>query len=177
MNKRFLIRIIFWSLIFIICVSFGVYGLLLNNNQKPIEDTNNNPVPNNSVSDVDYFTTENLKDNIHKIDTGSYTDVKNNLKISIFGSENPVITISEKPQTTGDTYNSIVSAISVIFDNNSVSEYFKENYSSLTLGQKVFNGFKIEINPSLNSKEIRFFSTDDTNIVRVTITRSQINQI
>lgn len=61
--------------------------------------------------------------------------------------------IGEKGELTDTTYESIISLIRAIFNNEDVVNYFKANYPSLSVGNKEFAGFKIEIDPQIEGYE------------------------
>ena len=178
MNSRYIIRMLIWGLGFIVTLAFGVYGLVLNsrNPEIPQPDIPQSNIETNPPQEVQagYFTEEELRTQINSINSGNLGISKNDLKLSIRGTDIPIITISESTGLSENSYNTILSSIAVILPNANNTNYFIENYPALTTGNKTFNGFKVEINPVLNENEAMLFS-GETNIVRVTITKNQIN--
>ena len=55
--------------------------------------------------------------------------------------------IAEKGKLTENTYKSLLSIIEVMFEDEKVIQYFKNNYSSIESGDKTFKGFSIKANP------------------------------
>ncbi len=125
-----------------------------------------------TIKEAEYFTQSDL--NINEINEGSFNITKDNLKLNINGIENPIVTISESPIISINSYNSILSVISILFNDTTTSNYFKNNYSSINIGNKTFNGFKIEINPNLNDNEKLIFNSNEQ-IIRVTINKNQLS--
>lgn len=124
------------------------------------------------IKEAEYFTQSDL--NINEITEGSFNTTKDSLKLNINGTENPIITISESPIISTNSYNSILSVISILFNDTTTSNYFENNYSSINIGNKTFNGFKIEINPNLNDNEKLIFNSNEQ-IIRVTINKDQLS--
>lgn len=58
-----------------------------------------------------------------------------------------ILLVAEKESLTENTYKSILSILEVMFDNDKVIEHFKNNYPSISSGDKEFNGFSIKVNP------------------------------
>lgn len=114
---------------------------------------------------------------------GSLTFNKDNktdlvlVKKSNYDDKNNVtFTIREKDKLTENSYNSILSVLDIIFDSNNVSKYFSSTYNGFELGNKEFDGFKIEINPEFNSNESFVFDSElykltEYGAVRVTVNK------
>lgn len=126
------------------------------------------------IKEPDYFTASDLSTHLSEIINGNYTTSKTDLKLNINGTTSPIITISEEDLTI-NSYKSILSILNIIFEDKEKINYFKENYSSINLGNKTFNGFKIEINPTLNNNEKTIFRADEK-IIRVTINKTQLGK-
>lgn len=127
-----------------------------------------------TIKDPEYFTNTDLTPGISSILNGEYTTSKGNLKLNINGATNPIITISEETEITNNSYKSIISVLNIMFEDKEIISYFEENYSFVTLGNKTFNGFKIEINPTLNNNEKTIFTSEEK-IIRITINNNQLS--
>lgn len=126
------------------------------------------------IKDPEYFTINDLSSKSTEIIDRNYNSQKNNLKIMVYGEDSSIITISEAPDLSYYSYNSIISVLNIIFgDNIPIINYFKTNYSSINIGNKTFNGFKIELYPTLNDNEKLNFNETDK-IIRITINENQI---
>lgn len=160
MKERYIFRLILWSLLLIITSICGVYGLLENLKRSPnTNEQNASSSTNETVSDT-FIVTSDLKLNESNIKNGSFDLTKGNIKLSITNNDKPVITIKETPTLTENAYKSIISVIEIIFEDTKYTNYFKENYNSITIGSKTFNGFEIKVLG---------------NSIIVTITKEQIN--
>ena len=92
-----------------------------------------------------------------------------------YDGENTLL-IAEKDNLTDNTYKSILSIIEVMFDSGKASDYFKTNYSGISVGNKEFTGFKIEINPiKTEFEEILIPSDSGYKFARITIDKSLVN--
>ena len=84
--------------------------------------------------------------------------------------------VAEKYDLTDNTYKSILSIIEVMFDSNNASDYFKSNYSGISIGNKEFSGFKVEINPiKTESEEYLIPKDSEYQFVRITIDKDLVN--
>jgi hypothetical protein len=81
-----------------------------------------------------------------------------------------VITIGEKDELTSNAYNTILSAVEVIFGNNE-AVLFAQYYPSLQ--EKSYGKYNMELNPKLSAMEAFIFSDSSYNIVRLTIDKSK----
>ena len=104
---------------------------------------------------------------------GSAQQIKGNIMFYKSGyDENNTLLVAEKNQLTDNTYKSILSLIEVMFDSSKAADYFKTNYSSLSIGNKEFKGFKVEVNPSKTEEEDMVPSNSE--FVRVTIDKELV---
>lgn len=118
---------------------------------------------------------QDLKDYISG--DGSAEKSKGNIWFNKSGydGENTLL-IAEKDNLTDNTYKSILSIIEVMFDSSKASDYFKTNYSGISVGNKEFTGFKIEINPTKTELEERLIpSNSGYKFARITIDKSLVN--
>ncbi len=109
----------------------------------------NKKIPLADFSNV-YITVEDLeamKDNISG--DGSAEKNKGNIWFNKSGYNNEyTLLIGEKNTLTKNTYNSIISILTVMFNNDKIINYFNENYSDISVGNKQFEGFNIMIDPT-----------------------------
>jgi len=89
-----------------------------------------------------------------------------------FGNKATVL-IGEKGTLTDNTYKSILSLLEVMFESDKTVDYFKENYSNISVGNKEFSGFKIENNPTKDDMEKTLFG-DKYEFVRITIDKDLV---
>lgn len=118
---------------------------------------------------------QDLKDYISG--DGSAEKSKGNIWFNKSGydGENTLL-IAEKDNLTDNTYKSILSIIEVMFDSSKASDYFKTNYSGISVGNKEFTGFKIEINPTKTEFEERLIPSDSGyKFARITINKDLTN--
>lgn len=120
-----------------------------------------------------YITTEDLKIFTNTIQGdggcfGSIGDLYFNKGGT--GSESTII-IAEKNSLTDKSYNSLLSFIEATFDSKNAVDYFKSIYPSLST-DKIFEGFKIEIQPTKTEFEKLMPINDyDNNFIRITINK------
>ena len=102
---------------------------------------------------------------------GSAQRTKGDIVFHKTGYDNEAtVFVGEEGELTENTYKSILSILQVMFDSEEVVNYFKENYSSISVGNKEFSGFKIEVNPEKSNMEKVVLGTDDTyKFIRITI--------
>ena len=102
---------------------------------------------------------------------GSAQRTKGDIVFHKTGYDNEAtVFVGEEGELTENTYKSILSILQVMFDSEEVVNYFEENYSSISVGNKEFSGFKIEINPEKSNMEEVVLGTDDTyQFIRITI--------
>lgn len=110
-----------------------------------------------------YITKQDLEDSIEYIRNGSNQENIGNIslstsKSSYYGTYRYEILISEEEKLTDNAYKSLLSVLEVMFDDEKIKEYFENNYSSITEGNKKFDGFSVEIN-----------SEDEKGILKVTV--------
>lgn len=88
------------------------------------------------------------------------------------------VVIAEKSEFTYATYKSLIAALTVLFEsNNDAIEYFKTNYPGISVGNKQFEGFKVEINPVRTSEEDVAMEADESyQFVRLTINRDDVKE-
>lgn len=92
-----------------------------------------------------------------------------------YNGENTVL-IAEKDNLTENTYKSILSIIEVMFDSSQASDYFKTNYSGMSVGNKEFTGVKIEINPTKTEFEETLIPSDSGyEFARITVDKNLVN--
>jgi hypothetical protein len=77
-----------------------------------------------------------------------------------------VILIGEKDKLTSCAYNSILSVLTVMFNDEKVVADFQKNYPDFSAGNKSFSKFKIELNPKLSDRDI---NRDGYKYVRITV--------
>lgn len=134
-------------------------------------------IPVTNVSDV-YIEVSDLQDLKNYISgDGSAEKSKGNIWFNKSGydGENTLL-IAEKENLTENTYKSILSIIEVMFDSSRASDYFKSNYSGISIGNKEFTGVKIEINPTKTEFESRLIPSDSGyKFIRITIDKNMIN--
>lgn len=81
--------------------------------------------------------------------------------------------VAEKNELTENTYKSILSLLEVMFDSKEAVNYFKNNFSNLSVGNKDFKGFKIELNPQKDEWEETLLGSDNTyKFIRLTIDKN-----
>lgn len=134
----------------------------------PLIDTSNVYI---EVSDL-----QDLKNSISG--DGSAEKSKGNIWFdkSGYDGEN-ILLIAEKDNLTENTYKSILSIVEVMFDSSKASNYFKTNYSGMSVGNKEFTGFKIEINPTKTEWEEKLIPADSgCEFVRITIDKSEASK-
>lgn len=87
-----------------------------------------------------------------------------------YGGEYTLL-VAEKGQLTENTYKSVLSILEVMFDNEQVLQYFKQNYTSINMGDKEFSGFTIKVNPTKKTdwEENLVPSESGYEFVRITI--------
>lgn len=129
------------------------------------------------VSGGEYFEVADLEPKKQFIKgDGGIDEVKGNIWFNSRCYEgNCVLLVAEKPKVTNNTYKSIVSILTVMFDSEKAVSYFKENYSNLSNGDKIFEGFNIEVKPldiSDDESLIRFES--DYELVRINIDKNVV---
>ena len=101
---------------------------------------------------------------------------KGNIYFNKYGYDGKnTLLIAEKDNLTDNTYKSILSIIEVMFDSSKASDYFKTNYSGMSVGNKEFTGFKIEINPTKTSFEEKIIPSSGYKFARITINTSLVN--
>lgn len=116
------------------------------------------------VSDFDNDALEFVKGD------GSFSFYKGNIYFKKTGyDEETKILIYEKDNLTNNTYKSLLSAITVIYDEEE-ADAFAEQYSSLSLGDKTFDRYTIEVNPELNDVDI--LEDSSYKWIRLTIDKS-----
>ena len=92
-----------------------------------------------------------------------------------YNGENTLL-IAEKDNLTENTYKSILSIIEVMFESNKASDYFKANYSGMSVGNKEFAGIKIEINPTKTEMEEKLITSNSGyKFARITIDKNLVN--
>ena len=84
--------------------------------------------------------------------------------------------VAEKGKLTENTYKSILSILEVMFDNEKVIQYFKNEYPSISTGDKEFEGFSIKVNPKEKTQweETLNPSYMDCEFVRIVIDKSLV---
>lgn len=134
-------------------------------------------IPLIDVSDV-YIEVSDLQDLKSYISGDGFAEKsKGNIWFnkSGYGGENTLL-IAEKDNLTENTYKSILSIIEVMFDSSKASDYFKTNYSGMSVGNKEFAGIKIEINPTKTEMEESLIPSDsEYKFARITIDKSLVN--
>lgn len=134
-------------------------------------------IPLIDVSDA-YIEISDLQDLKQYIaGDGSAEKSKGNIWFNKSGyhGENTLL-IAEKEGLTNNTYKSILSIIEVMFESSKVSDYFSSNYSGISVGNKEFTGFKIEINPTKTEFEEKLIPSDNGyKFARITIDKNLVN--
>lgn len=118
-----------------------------------------------------YFTIESLEDMKKYISGDGF--VQNKLgnmfyHKSGYDGKNTLI-VAEKDELTSNTYNSIISLITVMFEEEKVVTYFKNNYSSLNKDKVSFDGFVVEYEPVKTEDEEFMIGDSNYKFVRLTI--------
>lgn len=94
------------------------------------------------------------------------------LNKSGYDGENTLL-IAEKGDLTQNTYKSILSVLEVMFESEKACDYFKPNFSDISVGNKEFTGFKIEVNPSKTEFEEKLIPDDrGYKFIRITIDKN-----
>lgn len=104
----------------------------------------------------DYFEVSDFEGELKKFiaGNGSAQKGKGNLIFWKGGYDNEMtVFIGEKKALTENTYKSILSMLQVMFDSENVVNYFKMNYPKISMENKEFTGFKVEINPEKTDME------------------------
>lgn len=83
---------------------------------------------------------------------GSFSISRGNVVISKSPGDSISFSICEKGGLTSNTYNTSVSAVEVLFDDENVVNYYKNNYPSLS-GDKTFDGFVIKTDSTKFTEE------------------------
>lgn len=79
---------------------------------------------------------------------GSAENSKGNVWFNKSGYDGKnTLLVAEKGNLTENTYKSILSILEVMFDDEKVVQYFKNNYPNISTGDKEFSGFSIKVNP------------------------------
>lgn len=127
-----------------------------------------------------YITIENFNDDIDMVNTmkngGSYQ--KNHGDITLYSQtddqKNIVVSLIEKDNTTNISYNTFISFITVLIDEDEANK-FKSLYNSFPLENQNIENYNIEINPAFNDIEKYIVSnSDEYKLVRITINNSLI---
>ena len=102
-----------------------------------------------------YFEVSDLEEKKELIyGDGSFEDSKGNVWFNKSGYDGiNTLLVAEKDSLTDNTYKSILSIITVMFDSTDAANYFKKNYPKITSGTKEFDGIKIEVNPAKDERE------------------------
>ena len=130
----------------------------------PLLDTTNMYI---EVSDLEKFKEFIQGDGSTQIKRG-------NVGLSKRGADNEAkITVGEKTELTENAYKSILSTLEVMFDSKDAADYFKTNYSGFNVGNKEFEGIKIEVEPVRDNMESVIFNTE-YKIARLTIDRQKV---
>lgn len=144
------------------------YEVAMDINKKfPLEDVTNVYL---EVADLENMSTFISGD-------GSAQKSKGNVILhkSGYGNE-AIVFIGEKNGLTENTYKSILSVLHVMFGSDQAPSYFQTNYSSLSEGNKDFNGFKVEVNPTKSDMENAVLGSDNTyQFVRLTIDKNAVS--
>ena len=140
-----------------------------------VDITKKIPLVDFSETYIEVSDLEDLKEFISG--DGSAQTSKGNIAFWKGGYDNEMtVVIGEKEKLTENAYKSILSVLKVMFNSDKATNYFKENYSNISIGDKEFNGFKIEKNPTKTSMEEVVLGKDDTyQFVRITIDKSLVN--
>jgi hypothetical protein len=88
-----------------------------------------------------------------------------------------VAALAETPRFTQNAYKSMVSALSLIVDDEKIVEYFKENYPQLS-GDAQFPGFLIETAEEMDESESEFFGDmADFDFMRLVIFKDELSEL
>ncbi|MBR2678493.1 MAG: hypothetical protein IKE63_03660 [Bacilli bacterium] len=79
------------------------------------------------------------------------------------------IIIAEKTKLSDNSYLSALSILTVMFNSYLAADYFEENYSDISKGNKEFTGVKVEINPTKTTSEAADIPAEYTAFMRITI--------
>lgn len=120
----------------------GGYEIKIDINKKmPLADMSEVYVTEQDLSDFE-------RDILQSDEGGSFSGSKGPLRYSVSNYGEVIIYIGERDGLTERAYNSIISIIDVIDDSKESSEYFRQNYSGISEGDKSFGDYKISLNVS-----------------------------
>ena len=123
-----------------------------------------------------YIEASDLQDYKKYIEGDGFAEKsKGNVWFNKSGSDGEnILLVAEKNNITENTYKSILSIIEVMFASNKATDYFKTNYPNMSVGNKEFAGFKIEINPTKTEREEDLIPEYmGYKFVRITINKSE----
>lgn len=122
-----------------------------------------------------YVTVEDLTDYSEKVEDGSLQINKGYVTLYKEGDETEAtVIILEKNNITSISYNSFVSLLTLMFGEVKVNN-FKTTYSDFSIGNKTFDGYKIEVNAVINEWEKLLIENEiNWKLTKITIDKSLI---
>ena len=132
-------------------------------------------IPLIDVSDV-YFTVEDIEESAEYISGDGFAEnSKGNVWFHKSGYDgNNKILVAEKNSLTNNSYRTVLSILTVMFESSDAADYFTRNYSGIVAGTKEFKGIKIEVNPTKDDLESRVIpDTSGYDFVRITIDKKE----
>ena len=146
-------------------------GLLLRHNSGSLEVQMdiNKKIPLVDFSKV-YLEYEDVYYGKSDMLNSSFTTQRGNLMATIETKDGVTeITIGEYPEITDNSYKSLLTIIGVLFDDEKAIQFFKDNYSGISEGNKKFNGVNIELNYTITNNELRAYDLAGLKVTHVTI--------
>ncbi len=120
-----------------------------------------------SSNSIEISDLETSKD--YLINNGTYQTSKGNIILYKTSNDTETkVSIMEKNFLTNDSYNSIISVITVMF-NIEEAELFKSKYASIS--NNSFDNYVIEVNPELSEIEKNIIGNENYKLIRITITK------
>lgn len=112
-----------------------------------VDITKKIPLVDFSSTYIEVSDLESLKEYISG--DGSAEKSKGNIGFNKSGYDGEyTLLVAEKGNLTENTYKSVLSILEVMFNNDKVLDYFKNNYPNISSGDKEFKGFNIKVNPT-----------------------------
>lgn len=106
------------------------------------------------------------------IGKSTYSNTKGNLYLAKKYANNKYeIAIGERYDLTSSTYNTLISMLTIIFENNeNVISYFKKYYPNIGQENKTFSGITIEVNSTKTAEEQKQMPDEyNYKVIRITI--------
>lgn len=152
---------------------FEIEKLSETKNKIKVDITKKIPLVDLSNTYIEVSDLQNLKNYISG--DGFAEDSKGNIWFNKSGYDGEyTLLVAEKENLTENTYKSVLSILEVMFDNDKVIQYFKNNYPNISTGDKEFNGFSIKVNPKEKTQKEESLIPFDSGyeFVRIVIDKS-----